>query len=326
GSLCDCVNRAERISPPSVLETIDKERADIEILEALAEFDSIVGCALDGGFVLSILDTKNAIDVARTGALEMFDQAIQGISASVAEMKRVELENQISSHAHRIASNQDQKRHELGSKMRNIVCAYEEDISEEARALEFPMDEAVLNSKWRKIAEDKLEKLEKDVHDIVARKTDDGEGFMCEDLLGDLGWGTSRDKFRKFIQGIHDTVQKLNGAAISGEEDRRAKEEAQRELDYAIERARKSQEDTEQQLKQANETYEATRQQQEAITLAAQKARDEALAAGEHDRQARKEAEKKMKYLDQQAKSVKKDTERVMGILSQVREEAAEAD
>lgn len=58
---------------------------------------------------------------------------LQGISASVAEMKRVELENQISSHASRIARNQEKKRHELEGKMRNIVCAYEAEISEEVR-------------------------------------------------------------------------------------------------------------------------------------------------------------------------------------------------
>lgn len=72
------------------------------------------------------------------------------------------------------------------------------------------MDEAVLQRKWRELAENKFEKLEKDVHNKVARKTEDGEGFICEDLLGDLGWFTSRDRFKKFVQGENNISMTSN--------------------------------------------------------------------------------------------------------------------
>lgn len=63
------------------------------------------------------------------------------------------------------------------------------------------MDEITLQAKWSQITKDSLEKLDKAVNAKVARKTDDGEDFLCKDLLKDLGWTASRDKFERFITG-----------------------------------------------------------------------------------------------------------------------------
>lgn len=58
---------------------------------------------------------------------------LQEISANVAEKTREELKNHLSNHAEAIARNQDAKRHQLESEIRDIVFACEAGVSEEVR-------------------------------------------------------------------------------------------------------------------------------------------------------------------------------------------------
>lgn len=56
---------------------------------------------------------------------------LQGISASIAENAKHELEKQVLPKAEVVARNQESKRHELKNRMQAIACQHEADIAEE---------------------------------------------------------------------------------------------------------------------------------------------------------------------------------------------------
>eukprot|EP00752_Nemacystus_decipiens_P015572 g13895.t1 len=313
-------------SPRSVLEAIDTQRANTEVQNALAAFDGMLESTLAGDLVLSIRETNDLIEGARISALDAFNEGTQGISVNVADKKREELTNQLSNHGEGIARNQGAKRHLLESEIRDIVCASETDVSEQARSLECPMDEADLQQKWSQIVEQTFETLDNAIKAKVTRKTDrTGEDFFCDDLLNDLEWAISRGKLERFVKDTYDFVQKLNDAAISSEHERQAKEEALKAENDAAERAVRAQKEGQERLADAQEVYDAAARAHEDAVRYAQQARDDAVAASEGDRKARQEAEEKMERLARHAEAIQEETNRVMKNFEQVQAEAARA-
>lgn len=63
------------------------------------------------------------------------------------------------------------------------------------------MDKVALQAKWSEIDEQNSQKLQEAIKAKVTRTTDNGDSLICNDLLEDLGWAMSWDKFKKFIQG-----------------------------------------------------------------------------------------------------------------------------
>ncbi|CAM9694172.1 unnamed protein product [Scytosiphon promiscuus] len=227
GGLCEVVNSTRDICPPSVLATIDTKRGHEEACRALELFDDMLEFITDGDLVRSTRETAKAISDARDGALEQFDHATQETSTRIAEEIRDDLTKQIAIKARVVAGGQETKRREVGVKMQALVNESEAGISQHAlgwnAGFSTGMAEGALELKWERLVSSRFRLLKQALKNIV---TDDGS--VNEDLIKELGWALTRKQFNGLLKDTLRQVQVLNRAAIEREQDRKAKEEADR--------------------------------------------------------------------------------------------------
>ncbi|CAN0363637.1 unnamed protein product [Pylaiella littoralis] len=280
GALCEAINETGNICPPSVLDAIDMAKAEQEVQYALVQFDDMLGSTLGGDFTLSTLETTTALEDASKIVYDQFKAATEGISASIAENAKQELEKRLLPKAEVVAGNQESKRHELKNRMRAIACQHEADIAQEARALSIPMDETVLEGIWKQLVSAHFVALEEALQKMVTTKGDITENDVVRtDLLEELGWAMSRKEFEDLNIDTHLSLQGLNRSAAAGKEDREARKRAEETTKQLAEQADKLQKEVQVAQKQANEAETAAREAQAKASRDAQKQSESLFAA-----------------------------------------------
>ncbi|CAM9855642.1 unnamed protein product, partial [Ectocarpus fasciculatus] len=229
GGLCEAVNSTGHICPPSVLEAIDMRCAQEEMGKALVLFDDMLSSVRDGVFVFSTREVTRTINEARKKAFEQFDQATQAISPRITKGVQEELVEQMSPKAAVVAGGQETKRRELSTKMQARVSSAEADVSGTALGWNamnehgdsIGMNEGELDKQWNQLVRSTLQALQRDLKKMATVNR-----MVNEDLLAELGWNLSRKQFEGLVKGTRTQVQERNRAALAREEDRKAKEAA----------------------------------------------------------------------------------------------------
>ncbi|CAM9769507.1 unnamed protein product [Ectocarpus sp. 12 AP-2014] len=231
GGLCEAVNSTGDICPPSVLEAIDMRCAQEEKERALVLFDAMLSSVRDGVLVFSTREVTRTINDAREKAFEQFHQATQAISSRITKGVQEELVEQMSPKAAVVAGSQEAKRRELSTKMQARVSSAEADVSGAALGWNAingygkstGMDEGELDMQWNQLVGSTFQALQKDLKKMTLVNR-----VVNEALLHELGWNLSRKQFEGLIKGTRTQVQERNRVALAHEEERKAKEAAEK--------------------------------------------------------------------------------------------------
>ncbi|CBJ32504.1 GBP4, guanylate-binding proteins [Ectocarpus siliculosus] len=228
-SLCDAVNDAKDISPPSLLQAIDLQKVQKAKADALVLFelflDEVSGrpynvrrlriwCTVGpvresrstlklARYTFSSMLASTRIESAKTSAVAEFQHLAQPAAQDVVQEEEEKLQKNMAALVAAAVGLQDKKRRDLDKQLKDAAKKGLSSVDDQAKRMSVPLSHPVtVERAWDRIIRDAFAAFTKDLARIMP-------GRCQGDVARDLKWALTRTEFSDKAQGKQEIGQNI---------------------------------------------------------------------------------------------------------------------
>ncbi|CAM9142812.1 unnamed protein product [Ectocarpus sp. 8 AP-2014] len=200
-SLCDAVNDAQDISPPSLLQAIDLQKVQKAKADALVLFELFLDEV--SGYTFSSMLASTRIESAKISAVTEFQHLAQPAAQDVVQEEEERLQKNMAALVAAAVGLQDKKRRDVDKQLKDAAKKGLSSVDDQAKRMSVPLSYPdTVERAWDRIIRDAFAAFTKDLARIMP-------GRCQGDLARDLKWALTRTEFSDKAQGTQEIGENI---------------------------------------------------------------------------------------------------------------------